>query len=36
MTVKLAEDGTLTITNNYKVGRMPFPISATYTGKKAK
>ena len=36
MTVTLAEDGTLTITNNYKVGRMPFPISATYTGKKAK
>lgn len=36
MTVTLAEDGTLTITNNYQVGRMPFPISATYTGKKAK
>ena len=36
MTVKLAEDGTLTITNNYKIGAMPFPISATYTGKKAK
>ena len=36
MIVTLAEDGTLTITNNYKVGRMPFPISATYTGKKAK
>ena len=36
MTVTLAEDGTLTITNNYKVGRMSFPISATYTGKKAK
>ena len=36
MTVTLAEDGTLTITNNYKIGAMPFPISATYTGKKAK
>ena len=36
MTVTLAEDGTLTITNKYKVGTMPFPISATYTGKKAK
>ncbi|WP_455092070.1 calycin-like domain-containing protein [Prevotella jejuni] len=36
MTVTLAEDGTLTITNNYQVGRMPFPISSTYTGKKAK
>ena len=36
MTVTLAEDGTLTITNKYKVGKMPFPISATYTGKKAK
>ena len=36
MTVTLAEDGTLTITNNYKVGKMPLPISATYTGKKAK
>jgi len=32
MTVTLAEDGTLTITNNYKIGAMPFPISATYTG----
>lgn len=36
MTVTLAEDGTLTITNNYQIGRMPSPISATYTGKKAK
>ena len=36
MTVTFAEDGTLTITNNYKIGAMPFPISATYTGKKAK
>ena len=36
MTVTLAKDGTLTITNNYKIGAMPFPISATYTGKKAK
>ena len=36
MTVTLAEDGTLTITNNYKIGAMPFAISATYTGKKAK
>ena len=36
MTITLAEDGTLTITNNYKIGAMPFPISATYTGKKAK
>ncbi|WP_455260634.1 calycin-like domain-containing protein [Prevotella jejuni] len=36
MTVTLAEDGTLTITNKYQIGRMPFPISATYTGKKAK
>ena len=36
MTVTFAEDGTLTITNKYKVGKMPFPISATYTGKKAK
>ena len=36
MTVTLTEDGTLTITNNYKIGAMPFAISATYTGKKAK
>ena len=36
MTVTLAEDGTLTITNKYKVGKMPFPISSTYTCKKAK
>lgn len=36
MTVTFAENGTLTITNNYKIGAMPFPISATYTGKKAK
>ena len=36
MTVTLAGDGTLTITNNYKIGAMPFSISATYTGKKAK
>ncbi len=36
MTVNLADDGTLTITNNYKIGSMPFPISAVYTGKKTK
>lgn len=34
--VKLDENGTLTITNSYKLTHMPLPISATYTGKKAK
>ena len=34
--VKLDENGTLTITNRYKLKRMPMSISATYTGKKAK
>lgn len=34
--VKLDENGTLTITNSYKLKRMPMSISATYTGKKAK
>lgn len=34
--VKLDENGTLTITNSYKLTHMPLSISATYTGKKAK
>ena len=34
--VKLDENGTLTITNSYRLTHMPLPISATYTGKKAK
>ena len=34
--VKLDENGTLTITNRYKLKHMPMSISATYTGKKAK
>ena len=34
--VKLDENGTLTITNSYKLKRMPMSISTTYTGKKAK
>lgn len=34
--VKLDKNGTLIITNSYKLAHMPFPISATYTGKKAK
>lgn len=36
MVVTVDESGTLTIKNNYSLTRMPFPISATYTGKKAK
>ena len=36
MVVTVDESGTLTIKNNYSLARMPFPISATYTGKKAK
>ena len=36
MVVTVDESGTLTIKNNYRLTRMPFPISATYTGKKAK
>ena len=36
MVVTVDESGTLTIKNNYSLKRMPFPISATYTGKKAK
>ena len=34
--VKLDENGTLTITNSYRLTHMPLSISATYTGKKAK
>ena len=34
--VKLDENGTLIITNSYKLAHMPLSISATYTGKKAK
>ena len=34
--VKLDENGTLTITNGYRLTHMPLSISATYTGKKAK
>lgn len=34
ITVILSEDGTLTIQNSYKLGKMPFPISAVFTGKK--
>lgn len=30
------ENGALTVTNNYQIGNMPFPISATYTGTKSK
>ena len=36
MVVTVDESGTLTIKNNYSLARMPFPISATYTGTKAK
>ncbi len=36
MVVTVDESGTLTIKNNYSLTRMPFLISATYTGKKAK
>lgn len=36
MVVTVDESGTLTIKNNYSLTRMPFPISATYTGKKVK
>ena len=36
MVVTVDESGTLTIKNNYSLARMPFPISATDTGKKAK
>lgn len=36
MTVKLGENGALTITNNYNLVGMPMSISATYTGKKVK
>ena len=36
MVVTVDESGTLTIKNNYSLARMQFPISATYTGKKAK
>ena len=34
--VKLGQDGTLTITNDYNLERMPLSLSAIYTGKKAK
>ena len=36
MVVTVDESGTLTIKNDYSLAGMPLPISATYTGKKAK
>lgn len=32
--VHLASDGTLTLTNDYRLGEMPFSLSAKYTGRK--
>lgn len=34
ITVKLTEDGKLTIENGFKLGSMPFPITAKYTGER--
>ena len=34
--VKLGQDGTLTITNDYNLERLPLSLSAVYTGKKTK
>ena len=34
VSVSLGETGTLTITNTFQIGNMPFPITATYTGTK--
>lgn len=34
VTITVAEDGTLKIVNPFKLGAMPFPITATFTGKK--
>ena len=34
--VKLGQDGTLTITNDYNLERMSLSLSAVYTGKKTK
>lgn len=36
MVVTVGENGMVTITNNYSLEHMPFPISAVYTGEKAK
>ena len=36
MVATVSEDGTLTISNNYVIGRSPMAHSAVYTGKKAK
>ena len=34
ITLKLTEDGKLTIENGFKLGSMPFPITAKYTGER--
>ena len=34
ITVKLTDDGKLTIENGFKLGSMPFPITAKYTGER--
>ena len=34
ITLKLTEDGKLSIVNGFQLGAMPFPITATYTGEK--
>ena len=36
ITLKLAEDGKLTVENVFQLGSMPFPITANYTGEKQK
>ena len=36
ITLKLTEDGKLTVENGFQLGSMPFPITTTYTGEKTK